>query len=141
MAMNRRRIILVISLLAMGFALLASWLMFSDKPHLTWEFYAIIKECKSVEELTTVIGRPPGDYSDGRRSYVTFLSECDVQFIKREYKISWCDNHGAIGLFLDADGNVRGVDYLPAVDPPVSLRQRIEEWLPWFRPPPIKVQL
>jgi hypothetical protein len=110
--------------------------MFPHKPHLTWEFYATIKDCKSIEELTTLLGRPPGDYSNGRQLYVTFLFECDVKFIDREYDVWWCDNHGAVVLWLDADGNVRGVDYLPAVDPPRTIWQRIENWAPWIKPQP-----
>ena len=77
-----------------------------------------IQRGMSVEAVTAILGCPPGDYTDGRGMYVSFIDPCPVDAVQHGYATYWCGEHGAVGLTLDQNRRVARVDWFPALDAP-----------------------
>jgi hypothetical protein len=71
----------------------------------------------TVEEVTAILGCPPGDYTDDKGCYVAFVDPFPVDAFQRQYAIHWCGHQGAIGLVLDKEGKVKWTDWCPPLDP------------------------
>jgi hypothetical protein len=115
--------VLVIACLATACGVAAATCYFcSQRPRFTQEQAKKLQRGMTVAEVTEVLGGPPGDYTDGRRSYATG----DVAFIKSSHKIHWCGNEGAIGLLMEGDGTLQFAVYYPAVDLTPNWMKRIK---------------
>jgi hypothetical protein len=122
---KRRALCVIVFLTTAAVVAITPWFFLSRGPTCTWETFEMLKPGMTEAEVTAILGAPPGDYSDGPRQYVAFISACDADFIKDSYKKYWIGRDGAIGVKWQDDGKLRYADYYPALDPPSSLWERI----------------
>jgi hypothetical protein len=116
--MNRRLLLLLLFVCGALLVAATPWLRSLAVPRFTEEQWQRLERGLTVEEVTRILGCPPGDYTQGRGTYAGFADELHVDFFRLQYTHYWCGHEGAIGLVLDDEGKVSHADFLPGLDPP-----------------------
>ena len=65
------------------------WPSSLPEPNFSEELYLRLKRGMSVEQVTDILGYPPGDYTQGRGSYVGFCGDTKVEFFTVQFPYYW----------------------------------------------------
>jgi hypothetical protein len=109
----------------------ASWYLLVPGRRFTPEQADRVQVGMTKEEITKVLGCPPGDYSNGTGYYAHIFGGYRVEDLLRNCPDSWCGEDGAIEFVFNSDGTLRSFDYWQRREPRPTLWERAVRWLPF----------
>lgn len=121
----RRRLIL--SLVGVNLVLLGSWVtvwLALPKHRINAESITQIKAGMSKQEVETILGAAPGDYSQGMAG----VWLCGRGWQAAE-QLAWLGDEAAVRVYFDAEGRVLGVLQGGVMRSNESLRDKLRRWL------------
>ena len=132
---NRRKIVLSISITAILAAAIGLFVAFYEENRFTERQHNRLKVGMTKDEVIRLLRCPPGDYTNGKGSYLLLgstgatMDRMDLGPGPGELRDWWCGSHGAIWAHFDDDGRLTGSMYWHARETPPNIWTRLRRWL------------
>jgi hypothetical protein len=125
----RKRCWLALSVLAV--TAIVVFFLFSRPVGVTWFGYARIRIGMTSEEVKSVIGVPPGNYSSREDIGIVdhWASDWHAGEPKTGRNETWYSDDGCLRLIYDDDGRVAYKEWLGMVDHGPRFWDRVSQWL------------